>query len=762
MIHEKVLLCSLPGRTRDDAVRRLSKAGLAFFTAESVVDGLQVMKREGTTVVLVGGVSTAAIVDACAQFRALESGRSLVVVAVVGEARDATTVLEAGADDFCVEPLEGDAIDGRILAARRRALGITSRWHADQERARFVELSPLLLLCLAGRDGHLAAVSPGWTSLLGWSSTELQSRPWTDFVHEDDRATTLAALTHAGAGHAVIGFTNRFRRQDGAYRVLDWRIASWPEREVVYAVVTDATDASAARAVLHAVSENLATTLNSIGDGVVSVDLSCAVTHMNPVAVRLTGWTLAEAKGRPAAEVLRFIEGDTRVAAESPLARALHDGGSAPLPDNCLLVRRDGTEIPVADSCAPIKSECALVSGAVLVFRDLTAQRSAAAEQGKLRQQLVFADRMASVGTLAAGVAHEINNPLTYVGANVDMALEGVRGLRALTPSVVLADLEETLAEARTGIDRVAKIARGLKAFSRLDEERTGVVDLVHVFDLAVTMAFNEVHPRARLVREYAPVPAIVADDTRLTQVFINLLVNAAHSFPEGSNDANEIRVVTRTDEGGHAVAEVHDTGAGIPAAVLDHVFEPFFTTKPAGVGTGLGLAISQAIVTAIGGKIVVESEPGRGTVVRVTFPPTLVGKALPAAEMPRSSVVPARRGTVLVVDDEPSVGHAISRVLRRHLLTVVTSATAALAVLETGMEFDVILSDIMMPVMSGMDLYRTLGKINPKMASRMVFVSAGAFTAEAIRFLEEVPNERIEKPFSSDELRELVQKFVR
>jgi signal transduction histidine kinase len=205
-----------------------------------------------------------------------------------------------------------------------------------------------------------------------------------------------------------------------------------------------------------------------------------------------------------------------------------------------------------------------------------------------------------------------------------------VRGLRALTPSVVLADLEETLAEARGGIDRVAKIVRGLKTFSRLDEERTSVVDLVSVFDLAVTMAFNEVHPRARLVREYGPVPAIVADDTRLTQVFINLLVNAAHSFPEGSNDANEIRVVTRTDAGGCAVAEVYDTGAGIPAALLDQVFEPFFTTKPAGVGTGLGLAISQAIVTAIGGKIAVESEPGRGTVVRVTFPPAVVGKASP------------------------------------------------------------------------------------------------------------------------------------
>ena len=762
MIHEKVLLCSLPAQTGGKAARRLSEAGLAFFTATTVADGLQVAEREGTSVVVVGGESTAEIVEACRLFRASESGRSLVVVAVVSQAREATTVLEAGADDFCVEPLEGDAIDGRILAARRRALGITSRWHADQERERFVELSPTLLLCMAGRNGCLATTSPGWTSLLGWSSSELQSKPWITFVHEDDRVATLAASARAELGHSVIGFTNRFRQRDGSYRVLDWRIALWPEREVVYAVVTDATDARAARDALHYVSESLATTLNSIGDGVVSMDLRRAVTHMNPVAVRLTGWTLAQARGHSAIEVLRFIDGDTRLAVESPLARALHSGGGAALPANCLLVRRDGTEIPVADSCAPIKSEGGVVSGAVLVFRDLTAQQSAEAEQGKLRQQLVFADRMASFGTLAAGVAHEINNPLSYVGANVDMALEGVRGLRALTPSVVLADLEETLAEARGGIDRVAKIVRGLKTFSRLDEERTSVVDLVSVFDLAVTMAFNEVHPRARLVREYGPVPAIVADDTRLTQVFINLLVNAAHSFPEGSNDANEIRVVTRTDAGGCAVAEVYDTGAGIPAALLDQVFEPFFTTKPAGVGTGLGLAISQAIVTAIGGKIAVESEPGRGTVVRVTFPPAVVGKASPVAETARSSVVPARRGTVLVVDDEPSVGHAISRVLRRHLVTVVTSAAAALAVLETGMEFDVILSDIIMPVMSGMDLYRTLCRIHPKMASRMVFVSAGAFTAEAIRFLEEVANERIEKPFSSDKLRELVQKFVR
>jgi CheY-like chemotaxis protein len=243
--------------------------------------------------------------------------------------------------------------------------------------------------------------------------------------------------------------------------------------------------------------------------------------------------------------------------------------------------------------------------------------------------------------------------------------------------------------------------------------------------------------------------------------VFINLLVNAAHAFPGGSTDANEIRVVTFTDADGRAVVEVRDTGAGIPAPLLGRVFDPFFTTKPIGLGTGLGLSISHSIVTGMGGEISAKSELGHGTVLRIALPPSSSPAVQPLPVGDPSKAGSARSASVLVVDDEQAIGLAIRRVLAAHDVTVVTTAQAALDLLAEGKEFDVVLTDLMMPGMSGMELYREMVRRDPKVAETVVFLTGGAFTAEAHAFLDGVGNERINKPFDSKALREMVQRFA-
>jgi signal transduction histidine kinase len=268
---------------------------------------------------------------------------------------------------------------------------------------------------------------------------------------------------------------------------------------------------------------------------------------------------------------------------------------------------------------------------------------------------MVFADRMTAVGTLAAGVAHEINNPLTFIAANVDMSLEELRALSRGSSSSRMNTMEEMLVDAREGVARVAKIVRGLKTFSRLERERRTTIDLLPVIELAVKMTFEEIRHRARLVKEYGPLPPVEADDARLGQVFINLLVNAAHAFPDGKTDANEIRIVTSTDAGGRAVVEVRDSGSGIPAAVLDRIFEPFFTTRAVGVGAGLGLAISYNIVTEMGGQIAVQSELGQGATFQVVLPPSKSAPRFVPVENGHSKSRPVRPATLLVVDDEPA-----------------------------------------------------------------------------------------------------------
>ena len=502
--------------------------------------------------------------------------------------------------------------------------------------------------------------------------------------------------------------------------------------------------------------ESLATTLLSIGDGVISTDTNGLVARINRVSEELTGWTAAEATGKPVTDVFRILHAETRATVPDPVEQALRKRTPVELESNVILVRRDGRELPIADSCAPVVDAKGTVHGAVLVFRDISLAVQAEALRDAAERQLIFSDRMVAVGTLAAGVAHEINNPLAYVVANLDMILEEVRALANGPLWGRMRELEDMAVLARQGADRVQKIVRGLKTFSRADEERRVVLDVRPVLELAINMAFNEIRHRARLVKDYGPVPLVEADEARLGQVFVNLLVNAAQATPEGDVATNEIRIVTSTDSAGRAVVEVRDTGPGIPSAVLGRVFDPFFTTKPLGVGTGLGLSICHSIITGMGGEIGVTSELGRGTTLRVVLRPSQGSLAVLSED--RETKPGAARAVVLIVDDERQVGGALARVLRDHEVTTVTRAQEALELIATGKQFDVIFSDVMMPEMSGMDLYDELIRRDSIAAERMVFITGGAFTPVAKAFLDRVPNARMEKPFDVKTVRALVQ----
>ncbi len=383
--------------------------------------------------------------------------------------------------------------------------------------------------------------------------------------------------------------------------------------------------------------------------------------------------------------------------------------------------------------------------------------------------QLVQAGKMAAVGTLAAGVGHEINNPLSYIISNLEHSCEE---LEALTREEVgpepmrerLREVQQVLREALMGSDRVRRIVKDLKTFSRQDEDTRGAVELRAVMDSAAKMAAGELKPRAQLVRDYAAaVPPVEGNEARLAQVFLNLIINAAQALPEGKPDQNEVRLVLRRGGEGMVVAEVRDTGSGIPPEVLGRVFDPFFTTKPVGVGTGLGLALCHAFISSMGGSIEVESQVGQGTLFRVTLP---VAKEqlerAPTVTSARASRM--ARGRVLVVDDDPLVSSALRRTLaREHEVEVVVSSRQAQELLTSpGGNYDLILCDLMMPEITGMELHARLEASSPERARRMVFITGGAYTQAARDFLERVSNPRVEKPFDPEKLREQVGEWVK
>jgi CheY-like chemotaxis protein len=274
-------------------------------------------------------------------------------------------------------------------------------------------------------------------------------------------------------------------------------------------------------------------------------------------------------------------------------------------------------------------------------------------------------------------------------------------------------------------------------------------------------MAWNELRYRARVVESYGDTPPVQANEARLGQVFLNLIVNAAQAMPEGHVEEHTLRITTGVDGDGRVAIEIADTGAGMPPEVMARLFTPFFTTKPVGVGTGLGLAISHRIIANMGGTIEFTSEVGRGTSFRIVLPaaPGVVEEPPPPAV-----VAPVgRRGRVLVVDDEPMILRAVHRILSvDHDVLIVDHAAEALDRINAGERFDVILCDLMMPQMSGMEFHEELGKLDPQHLSVLVFLTGGAFTARAREFLDQVRAPSIEKPFDPEALRLFVNDRIR
>ncbi|MFY0568530.1 ATP-binding protein [Archangium lansingense] len=462
--------------------------------------------------------------------------------------------------------------------------------------------------------------------------------------------------------------------------------------------------------------------------------------------------------------ILTIVHPDDRELVRQRIHAAADLGELAPLREIRYL-RRDGTWFDAESTGLPIEFNGA--KAVVVMARDVT-------ERKRMQAQLLQTDRLSMVGTLSAGVGHEINNPLSYVQANLSLALESTRqlvkegveaglgGPDAQRRAEQLRELETLLQEAHEGALRVRNIVRDLKSFSRQEEvERRTAVDVREPLAFSLKMAASELRHRAQLITKYEPVPLVHADASRLGQVFLNLLINAVQALPEEGSTQNTITVGVRLDTSGRVAVDVSDTGAGIPPEVLARIFDPFFTTKPVGKGTGLGLSICHGIIRGFGGEISVHSEVGRGTTFTVLLPamqPVAAAASSPDSQVSRSE----RRGRMLIIDDEPLVARSLSRLIgRQHHVTVAVTSQDGMAQLTSGEPFDIIFCDLMMPGLTGMDIYEQLRECRPELAPRFVFITGGSYTPRARQFMEAVPNAWMEKPFDVQQLRRLIGKVL-
>ncbi len=376
------------------------------------------------------------------------------------------------------------------------------------------------------------------------------------------------------------------------------------------------------------------------------------------------------------------------------------------------------------------------VTGLVVVSRDVTLQKREEAQRAAARQ-------LASLGMISAALAHEINNPLAAVTWNVESALATLSADEAKPAA------RDALTEAHAALTAMRDIVRDLRIFGR--EERNAVqrVDVLAVFDATLRLARNELRHHARVVLDLQPVPRVRASEAYLGQIFLNLLINAAHAIPQGESDRNRIVVRTRTEPDGRARIDIEDSGVGMTADVRERLFTPFFTTKPLGAGSGLGLSICQRMVVEIDGEIRVETSPGVGSTFTVLLP-----AASSEPGMAASVATPARtRRTVLFVDDDEGVVRALQRALRdHHDLAGATSAKEAIASIEAR-EPDVIVCDVMMPDALGTELIHRILERWPSLASRVIFLTGGAWGAGAREIMSGRLGRVLQKPIAIADL---------
>jgi PAS domain S-box-containing protein len=476
----------------------------------------------------------------------------------------------------------------------------------------------------------LTDANPAACALVGLPRERIVGRSFQEFHRPRDGQEVERLFATMLAEGAVRGDIDVIRG-DGTIRRVEFSATANILPGVHLSLLRDVTE----RRQRELMSQRYALLSRHARDVVLFLDEGGTIVEANDAAVAAYGYDRGELVGL---DVRALRTEETRELVRGQMDEAFERG----ILFETVHRRKDGSTFPIEVSSRAARIGCDRML--LTIGRDLS-------ERAEMQANLLHADRLAAVGTLAAGVAHEINNPLAYTMGNLDMLArrlpEATARLRAMVaadaegegPPAALglagaaglaADLDEAesmLVVAREGAARVRSIVLDLLRFSRPDEALVGTVDVHEVLEYAISIATPEVRHRARLVRAYGPTPFVAVNESRLGQVFLNLLINAAQAIPEGHSEEQTLRIGTHTDDEGRVVIEVSDTGEGIPAHLLRRVFDPFFTTKPVGEGTGLGLFVSRSIVKTAGGDIAIESDVGCGTTVRVTLPSAPAGQ---------------------------------------------------------------------------------------------------------------------------------------
>jgi PAS domain S-box-containing protein len=606
-----------------------------------------------------------------------------------------------------------------------------------------------IVVVQADPDLHFVYSTPSAEALFGRSAEELrQSDPLSTVAAEELARLERVAEAFKSTGAFPPTLDATIVRPDGGRVAFEMGLAGieMAGARALVAFMADTTQPRAALESLRKSERRFRSLVESIPEAIFVTE-GTAITYANPAFENALG--IAGGGDAIGLDVLHLVhEGDAM-----RLLKLIADLASGPIA-HAEYRMRTRSEAWITFEVSAIMAEFDGKPSVLWLGRDVTRRK-------ELESQLLQADRLAVLGTLSAGMAHAINNPLLYTLLNLEHVARRLRQLG--TERDYLGEARVRLAEAHDGAERVAKVVRQMRGLSRARVSEERAIDVRMVLANVLAMVGNEIRHRGQLVTRSEPVPRVWATESELEQALLGLLVYVARSLPDEVGEGREICLSTSTDAAGDAVVVVSDNGPTLAPEARSHLFDPFGSED----ASGLGLAMCHAILTSLNGSIDVECGPVRGTTFRVVLPPA----SAPESERfagPRSVPPPpvaageARRARVLVVDDDPGVANTLRAMLEaNHEVKSVESGREALKILMGDEEFDVVFCDLVMPELSGIDLYCALELNRPHKATRVVFMTGGVFTADAQRFLAEVKNRRIEKPFSLARIEQLLAEAV-